>query len=68
LNLFCERGAQGREVAKNAILGDEDHQVKSTLVFPVGFQLTTEHASKDSKTFGEIPFEITPVQSECMMN
>jgi hypothetical protein len=68
LNLFCERGAQGREVAKNAILSDEDRQVKSTLlVFPVGFQLTTEYTSKDSKTFGEIPFEITPVQSEYMM-
>ena len=67
LSLLCEHGAQGREVVKNAILIDKDRQVKSTLLtFPVGFQLTTEYTS-DGKTFGEIPFEITPVQSQYKM-
>jgi hypothetical protein len=62
--ILCEPTRLGREVVKNGILDDNERQVKSIILkFPEGYQLTTEFVSKDSIAYGEIPLEITPIQS-----
>jgi hypothetical protein len=63
-NQLCERGKDGREIFKHAMLGDDERQIKCIILqFPEEFELTCEFSSKENKSYGDIQPVVTPITS-----